>query len=104
MQDTRTAALTAKVRTLAESALKVHDDILQQSAFYRIPVVPKGITVGRRGGVFYINQRGRRVYLKQRQLEKWKLGHLRGCVRNCKGTRKRISSASLRSHLRKIRA
>lgn len=51
-----------------------------QSAFYKLPVVPKDVERGPRGGYFYTNARGERIYLKQRQLTLFNQGKLKGCV------------------------
>lgn len=102
--DTATSKTTVRrARNVVETALKVHDDLLQQSAFYRIPVVPKNIRVGKRGGTYYVNSRGRKVYLKLNQLTEWQRRELKGCVRNCGGARRESRTARiLRRHLRKI--
>lgn len=51
-----------------------------QSAFYKLPVVPKDVERGPRGGYFYTNARGERIYLKQRQMTLFNQGKLKGCV------------------------
>ena len=51
-----------------------------QSAFYKLPEVDKTILQGPRGGMYYVNARGNRVYLKVHQQRMLASGQLPGCV------------------------
>jgi len=55
---------------------------LQQcnSAYYKLPVVPKALFRGPRGALFYINQRGKKVYLNAPQKDRYANARLPGVV------------------------
>lgn len=62
-------------------ALKAGATIEQmESAYYKLPVVPKPLIQGPRGGVYYVNARGRKVYLKVEQQRQLAAGDLPGCI------------------------
>lgn len=71
-------------------------------AWYRapLPATYKEIRVGARGGAYYVNSRGKRVWLKRYQREQCKRGTLRGaapgtCPRQIREYRRHTPSASL---------
>lgn len=50
---------------------------------YALPVVPKRIQIGPRGGVRYINSKGNIIWLKKNQKKKCQNGTLEGAVGGC---------------------
>lgn len=65
------------------SMLRSTTDTLIAPAIYALPVVPKQIQVGPRGGVRYVNSRGNVVWLKKSQKQKCKNGALQGAAGSC---------------------
>lgn len=76
----------ARVRQLTVDHLGALADLagqeqkLQQcsAGYFKLPVVPKALYQGDRGALFYINQKGHRVYLNARQKEAFAAGQLPG--------------------------
>jgi len=52
------------------------------AAYYKLPVVPKDLIRGPRGKYYYINGRGKRVYLKADQQAQLQNRELKGCIGN----------------------
>jgi hypothetical protein len=48
-----------------------------------LPVVPKEVLTGSRGGAYYVNSKGRRVWLKKNQRDMCKRGALLGSGYSC---------------------
>ena len=71
--------LLAQVRLL-EGIITQLMSLLQQSeeAFYNLPPVTKNVQVGEKGGLYYTNRRGKRVYLKEWQRDHCKFNKLAG--------------------------
>ena len=64
--------------------IKIKQDYAQyDSAYYKLPVVIKRMRRGLQGAVYYINGRGKRVYLTERQRALWRNGNLPGCIEGC---------------------
>jgi hypothetical protein len=56
-------------------------DIIQlKDGYYRLPLVPKTLQIGPKGGIYYENVRGKKIYLKQDQRKMRDDRRLRGCI------------------------
>jgi hypothetical protein len=51
---------------------------MERAAMYALPIVEKPVQVGKRGGLYYTNPRGKTVWLKRRQKERCQQGYLPG--------------------------
>jgi len=69
---------------LAELSLqRSSTDQLLAPAVYALPVVPKKVEIGPRGGMRYINAKGNIIWLKKSQKQKCKNGTLEGSGTTC---------------------
>lgn len=62
-----------------ESQQMIQLNVLE-SGFYRLPVVPKILIKGPRGKFYYVNGRGKKIYLKARQQYLRNSGNLKKCM------------------------
>lgn len=51
-----------------------------QKGYFKLPIVPKKLYTGSRGGLFYINQKGKAVYLNTPQKQRMAQNKLPGIV------------------------
>jgi hypothetical protein len=57
-----------------------HSVNVLKSGYFKLPVVPKDIEIGERGGAFYYNEKGNKIWLKRKQKMQCREGKLKGAT------------------------